>query len=418
MRKDDLYITVPTFFRCPISLDVMKSPVSLCTGVTYDRSSIQRWLDSGNNTCPATMQVLQTKELVPNHTLQRLIQIWSDSVRTTHQNSSSDRVNHQQVRELIKQFVNDFRVHYSELEVNSDNLTKLLAFSGESQENLRFVASVAAESDFLEILTSFLVHNPGNLKVLEKIVPLWKMLLRERGSLPKMGKGNELYAVIISALKHGSLKLKLEMTKTLDFIISIDSEAKSSLSENSELYSVLLSFSTINNDWNTTLMEVSISCLISFAMIRRNRSKLVKAGAVKTVGKALSTAEIGTALTDKILRLLELTSTCKEGRMDLCNDGECIRALVTKILKVSNEATEHAVTILWSLCCLFRDHRAIDAVGKSNGMAKILLLLQSNCSPAVRQMAADLLKVFRVNSKGVSCLSTSYDTKTTHIMPF
>ncbi|WZZ85231.1 hypothetical protein YC2023_113810 [Brassica napus] len=40
MRKDDLYIAVPTFFRCPISLDVMKSPVSLCTGVTYDRASI------------------------------------------------------------------------------------------------------------------------------------------------------------------------------------------------------------------------------------------------------------------------------------------------------------------------------------------------------------------------------------------
>jgi len=60
-----------SFFRCPISLDVMKFPINLSTGVTYDRSSIQRWLDNGNNTCPATMQVLQTKEFVPNRTLQR-----------------------------------------------------------------------------------------------------------------------------------------------------------------------------------------------------------------------------------------------------------------------------------------------------------------------------------------------------------
>nr|VDD52127.1 unnamed protein product [Brassica oleracea] len=57
----ETYITVPSFFKCPISLDVMRSPVSLCTGVTYDRASIQRWLDGGNNTCPATMQVLRTE---------------------------------------------------------------------------------------------------------------------------------------------------------------------------------------------------------------------------------------------------------------------------------------------------------------------------------------------------------------------
>ncbi|XP_015057134.1 U-box domain-containing protein 27-like [Solanum pennellii] len=420
MRKDDLYITVPSFFRCPISLDVMKSPVSLCTGVTYDRSSIQRWLDSGNNTCPATMQVLQTKDLVPNYTLQRLIQIWSESVRTQRSDTESNRVNsvsHDQVRELIKQFVNEFRVH-SELEVNSDRLSKLLSFSEESAENLRFVASVAAESDFLAILTSFLVHNPKNLKVVEKIVPLWKMLLVERGSLSKIGKANDIYPAIIFALRNGSSKLKMEMSKALEFITSTDSEAKSSLSENSDLYSVLLSFSTINTDWNPDLMEVSVSCLISLAMLRKNRVKLVKAGAVKSVGKALSTTEMGTRLTDKVLRLLELISTCKEGRLELCNDGDCVQAIVKKVLKVSNEATEHAVTILWSLCCLFRDHRAQESVAKSNGMAKILLLLQSNCSPAVRQMAADLLKVFRVNSKAVSCLSTSYDTKTTHIMPF
>ncbi|KAK4359820.1 hypothetical protein RND71_022049 [Anisodus tanguticus] len=418
MRKDDLYITVPSFFRCPISLDVMKSPVSLCTGVTYDRSSIQRWLDSGNNTCPATMQVLQTKELVPNHTLQRLIQIWSDSVRTQTESNRVNSVSHEQVRELIKQFVNDFRVH-TDLEVNSERLSKLLAFSDDSSENLRFIASIADKCDFLAILTSFIVHNPRNLKVMEKMVPLWKMLLERGGCVSKIGKLNDVYPAIISALKHGSSKLKTEMAKAVEYITSTDPEAKSALSENSELYSVLLSFSSINNsDWNPELMEVSISCLISLAMLRRNRVKLVKSGAVETLGKALSSTEIGIGLTDKALRLLELISTCKEGRIELCNDGNCIQAIVKKVLKVSNEATEHAVTILWSLCCLFRDHKAQESVAKSNGMTKILLLLQSNCSPAVRQMAADLLKVFRVNLKAVGCLSTSYDTKTTHIMPF
>ncbi|TKY72697.1 U-box domain-containing protein 28 [Spatholobus suberectus] len=43
----------------------MKSLMSLYTGVTYDHSNIQNWLDGSNNTCLATMQVLQTKTSFP-----------------------------------------------------------------------------------------------------------------------------------------------------------------------------------------------------------------------------------------------------------------------------------------------------------------------------------------------------------------
>jgi len=74
-----LEVKIPSFFRCPISLDVMRSPVSLCTGVTYDRASIQRWLDSGNTTCPATMLPLPSTDLVPNLTLRSLIAHWAAS---------------------------------------------------------------------------------------------------------------------------------------------------------------------------------------------------------------------------------------------------------------------------------------------------------------------------------------------------
>ncbi|KAJ4831356.1 U-box domain-containing protein 27 [Turnera subulata] len=78
-RRDDLYI----------SLDMMKSPVRLCTGVTYDHASIHRWPDDSNNTCPATMQVLHTKDLVPSRNLQRLIQIWSDSATDCRRDAST-----------------------------------------------------------------------------------------------------------------------------------------------------------------------------------------------------------------------------------------------------------------------------------------------------------------------------------------
>ncbi|GMI98448.1 hypothetical protein HRI_003514100 [Hibiscus trionum] len=55
-------LTVPREFRCPISLDLMKDPVTLSTGITYDRQSIDKWIEAGNFTCPLTNQVLRTLE--------------------------------------------------------------------------------------------------------------------------------------------------------------------------------------------------------------------------------------------------------------------------------------------------------------------------------------------------------------------
>ena len=75
-------VEVPDQFKCPISLDLMEDPVVLSTGITYDRQSIQAWLNlhssSRNNIkCPVTKQILShNEELIPNHLLRRCIQHW------------------------------------------------------------------------------------------------------------------------------------------------------------------------------------------------------------------------------------------------------------------------------------------------------------------------------------------------------
>ncbi|GMJ03356.1 plant U-box 23 [Hibiscus trionum] len=71
-------IEVPTYFICPISLQIMKDPVTAATGITYDRESIEHWLlTCKNTTCPVTQQPLPPdSDLTPNHTLRRLIQAW------------------------------------------------------------------------------------------------------------------------------------------------------------------------------------------------------------------------------------------------------------------------------------------------------------------------------------------------------
>ncbi|XP_023003068.1 U-box domain-containing protein 27-like [Cucurbita maxima] len=411
MVRDDLCITIPSDFRCPISLDVMKSPVSLCTGVTYDRSSIQKWLDNGNNTCPATMQILQTKEFVPNHNLHRLIQIWSDSLRHRVHSPDSSPVSDSvlssdQVLDLVKRIEID--------QSSTDSLLRLVSFAAKSVENRRLLCGIGG---FVPVLVDLLRNVNGGVLV-EQTVRLLHLIRneiedKERFVKSMLKSDRNCLSSLLLVLRKGTVELKICSASLLEHL-AIDAESKIVIAETDGLMQELLKLTNSENDSN--LIESVLSCLISISMPKRIKIILVHLGAIKSVTKLLSetNSTSSVSITEKVLKVLETASTVREGRMEIGEDSTCLAAIVQKVLKVSNTATEHAVTTLWSVCYLFRDEKAAEALTKANGLTKILLLMQSNCSPPVRQMARDLLKIFRINSK--SCLA-SYDTKTTHIMP-
>lgn len=70
-------VFIPTYFRCPLSLQIMFDPVLLASGQTFERSFIQKWLDHGLRVCPKTHQNLRHINLVPNNTVKGLIENWS-----------------------------------------------------------------------------------------------------------------------------------------------------------------------------------------------------------------------------------------------------------------------------------------------------------------------------------------------------
>jgi len=70
-----------TFF-CPVSLELLKDPVVVRTGQTYERSSVEDWIQRGGKTCPATGQPLAEANesivrMAPNFALRSAIQEWA-----------------------------------------------------------------------------------------------------------------------------------------------------------------------------------------------------------------------------------------------------------------------------------------------------------------------------------------------------
>ncbi|KAA8534041.1 hypothetical protein F0562_031558 [Nyssa sinensis] len=74
--SQSMVFNIPDEYRCPISLDLMRDPVIVASGHTYDRNSIAQWINSGHHTCPKSGQKLIHMALIPNYALKSLIHQW------------------------------------------------------------------------------------------------------------------------------------------------------------------------------------------------------------------------------------------------------------------------------------------------------------------------------------------------------
>ncbi|XWS24995.1 hypothetical protein CRYUN_Cryun27aG0032500 [Craigia yunnanensis] len=406
MVKEELYITLPSVFRCPISLDVMKSPVSLCTGVTYDRSSIQQWLGSGQDTCPATKQVLPSKDFVPKLTLHRLINRWVQS--STHR-PGPDSPRLLQAKPLaISEVQAKLLIEKIESESCADSLSKVTDFVSCCEENRRFVVRF---DGFVEVIAGVLRRKCVEFEDLETAVRTLDLILSENGVKERLNKlilksnqENDFLSSFVLILQNGSLNSKIKSVRVLDSL-ALDSESKRKIADSQNLISILLHLLKTSNN-NQSLNDAVTSFLTTVSITRSIKSLLIQNGAVEILSNTL---------TEKSLKLLAILCISSEGRLAISSEPKCAAGIVEKLLKVSKMATEDAVLVLWSMCCLSKNEKVKEEVVKGNGVTKILVVMQREGEGNVKMMCRDLVKALRAGCKGW-CLG-SYETKTTHIRP-
>ncbi|KAG2566171.1 U-box domain-containing protein 27-like [Panicum virgatum] len=430
-----LEVKIPSFFRCPISLDVMRSPVSLCTGVTYDRASIQRWLDSGNTTCPATMLPLPSTDLVPNLTLRSLIAHWAASAATCCSPTAAGGAS-----------------AASSLRTASPaSLVRQVAASGaDPSPALRELAAYLSDDDVDDFEKNALV---GAGRAAETVASVLRRKGEEEASVEGAEAATRVLAAIVASdgiddankkrvaaglaadapaaaaslarvMRGGSgLEARVAAVRLAEFLLANAAEearAAAAAAESSDLVAELIRLIGPVDEKGTLdgkAVEAGLSCLAAICRSRRAaRGEMVRLGAVPAAVRALrATADPGASA--KALRVLESAVGCAEGRAALCEGAEeAVQAVVGKMMKAGRDGAEAAVAVLWAVCHRYRDRRAADAAAAAEGgLTRLLVVVQSGCSPAARQMALELLKMYRVNAK--SCLA-GYDSKTTHIMPF
>jgi hypothetical protein len=403
---------VPSFFKCPISLELMRDPVVLCTGQSYERSSIEPWLEAGNHTCPATMQTLASLELVPNHTLRRLIENWCEA----HGGGGSSGA---LVRLLSTPSVpvaaNTVARMLREVQSSVDplpSLKNIRSVARESERNRKCIQ----ESDAVSVLASVI----GGALELRCKYSMQEEQERKKKKQQRVSfslEACEEALAILALLEVGANRQRREQLLTQSSVTTlawflckgsldarvnaatvlagIASETESSHSSSSSIGSmpgVLEALAKLlREEFYPKAIRAGLKALLTICIPRRNRIRVVEVGVVPLLIELLPDAKRSNV--ELALGVLELLCTTAEGRAAVANHALAMAALVHHLHTVSNLATELSVAILWSVCKA--SPACLVAALQSGAFAALLLLLQLDCSQRTRLKARELLKTLR-----------------------
>lgn len=363
----------PQHFRCPISMELMKDPVTISTGVTYERKNIEKWFNAyKKQTCPATMQVIESFDITPNHTLKRLIISWCDS--KTDQNPSSVSSNSDKHEELLAILgtieatpfkVTCLRKLRSVIEMGDDQVKEVFKRSGGVEVLVKMIVQILVEnSDFVSFRAceeAFGVLHQIPFSEEDEIIP---QLLTKPDCMKSMAimlqRGSEeaRFCVISAFQKLGRADYQwnyVVQDQGIDFFKSL---------------------LEILSDENCT--KASPCALLVLVQVleasKKSRLKAIEAGAVCTLIELLP--DSNRSKCEKIMQLIKLMCECAEGRLSFTEHGMGIAAVSKKMLNASNCATKIGVKILWLISSVHTKERVLEEMLVYGAVKKLVALLQ------------------------------------------
>ncbi|KAI5655169.1 hypothetical protein M9H77_32356 [Catharanthus roseus] len=385
-------IEVPSVFICPISLEPMRDPVTLCTGQTYERSNILKWFSLGHFTCPTTMQELWDDSITPNSTLYHLIYSWFTQKYLAMKKRSEDVQGQAlELLETLKKVKGQARVQA---------LKELRQVVTAHDSAKKTVVDNGGVSLISSLLGPFTTHAVGS----EAIGILVNLNLSSDAKLNLRQPAK--ISLMVDILNEGSIDTKINCTKLIEMLIEgedFESEIVSSLS----LLVGLLRLVKDKRHQNGVLSGLRLLKLICSHEPVRN--SILSIGTVPQLVEVLP--HLNPECLELALYILEVLSSLPEGGLALKNCPSAIPTIVKLLMKVSESCTQFALSILWAVCKLAPEECSALAVDAGLA-AKLLLVIQSGCNPALKQRSAELLKLCSLNYTATIFISKCKLTRT------
>ncbi|KAL5102131.1 hypothetical protein RYX36_006458 [Vicia faba] len=399
-------IAVPTHFRCPVTLDLMKDPVTLSTGITYDRDSIEKWIESGNKTCPVTKTELTSFEIIPNHSLRRMIQDWC----VQHRSYGVERiptpripVSPYEVKDACTRILSAAQMGDESKVV--ELVKKIKGWGKESERNKKCIVSNGAALVLSNVFDSFSRGSiEKNFVVLEEILEVltWMRPIPEEGRFLYLGSSNSLSCLVwflndkqqVSTRQSASLLLKEIHVESL---VKVEGVLES-----------LVNMVKVNvGDVSTKACLSTIFHLVYSAKSKKVIiERFVELGLVSILLEILVDAEKGTC--EKALGVLSCLCDSEKGVQIAKSNALTLPLVIKKLLRVSELSSSFVVSIVYKICDKAEEGVLIEAI-QVGMFQKLLVLLQVGCADSTKEKATELLKLLNGYKSKAECVDSSLD---------
>ncbi|KAJ9704617.1 hypothetical protein PVL29_002936 [Vitis rotundifolia] len=329
-------LAIPHEFLCPISLEIMTDPVIVATGQvisyelyesfriilamlstviqsdivfpgilkTYERESIQKWLDSDHHSCPKTGQNLAHLSLAPNYALRNLILQWCEKNQfelprkgvKAGSNGSSIEVK-QKISSLVQ------NLSSSEPDVQRKAIMKIRMLAKENPDNRIRIANRGGIPPLVQLLSypdSKLQEHTVTALLNLSIDEANKRLIAREGAIP----------AIIEILQNGTDEARENSAAAL-FSLSM-------LDENKVMIGSLNGIPPLVNllqNGTTRGKKDAATALFNLSLNQSNKSRAIKAGIIPALLHLLEDKNLG--MIDEALSILLLLVSHPEGRTEI-----------------------------------------------------------------------------------------------------
>ncbi|XP_073147109.1 E3 ubiquitin-protein ligase PUB23-like [Henckelia pumila] len=382
---------VPCYFVCPISMQLMKDPVTVSTGITYDRESIEKWLFlCKNSTCPVTKQDLSDTDLTPNHTLRRLIQEWCTFNAYERIPTPKAPVEKSQILKLLQEAKAS-----PKSQINCLHRLRSIAHRDESSRNHLQQAAGA-----VEFLVTVVRKNQDSMYRSEALSILNQIQLSESDSKRFLSDNGEFLESLMQVLERGNCQSRAHAVMLLKSAFYV-ADPEHLIGSKPEIYKQLVHI--LRDKISQQATKTALKLLVELCPWGRNRVKAVENGGVSALIELLLETE-ERRICELVLMVLDQVCGCAEGRAEVLGHGAGLAIVSKKILRVSNVASERAMRIICSITKHSANSRFLNEMMQVGVVAKLCLVLQVETSHKTKERAKEILRLHSRVWKDSACI--------------
>ncbi|XP_040379564.1 E3 ubiquitin-protein ligase PUB23-like [Oryza brachyantha] len=399
MEEQQEQVEVPSYFLCPISLQIMRDPVTLPTGITYDRDGIERWLLAAS-TCPLTKQSVPADcDPTPNHTLRRLIQSWC-ALHADHGVELVPTPKPPVDRERVAELVSRVQAATSSAAGLLDALRELKDVAAESDRNRKLLAAVPGAVD---ILAAVVVASCQDAKATcdEALEVICSLQLSEQCLMGVVERNEELVDALVATLQRSNTTSRAHAALLLEAVTAVmPSNWLVSLPE--EVFGEVVQL--LREKVSNPATRAALHVLVGTTPWGRNRVKAVDAGAVPVLVDMLLDGPDRRGC-ELALGALDRLCGCAEGRAALVAHGAGVAVVGRKVLRVSEVASDKAVRVLRSVARHAATAAVVQEMAQTGAVGKLCVVAQSEqCGERTRERARETLRLHARAWRNSPCL--------------